>query len=138
MRWVQISVYATGTPVCRLGCDQDLNYFIILKKGLEYIMYMNGVTCVCHFLDDSLTMSSDKNTSQTNLSIMLDTCKVFGLTVQPKKVIKPSTCVAMLGIIIYTELMQLHVSEEWLQDIVDWSHKKSCTKCQLLSLIGKF
>ena len=47
-------------------------------KDLKYIKYMKGVMYVCHFLDDSLTMSGDKNTCEMNLSIMLNTCKVLG------------------------------------------------------------
>lgn len=110
-------------------------------KGLEYIMYKNGVTFVCHYLDDSLTVANDKNTCYDNLSIMLKTCSELGLQVQPKKLVTPSTCVEMLGIIIDSKNMQLRVSKQRLADITlelqSWVSKRSCTKRQLLSLIGK-
>lgn len=123
------------------GLRSSPKLFDIYAQGLEYIMLKNGVTYVCHYADDSFTVSHDYATCKRNLNIMLETCSTLGLSVQYSKLIKPSTCVEMLGIIIDSELMQLRISNERLSciknELLLWSHKKSCTKRQLLSLIGK-
>jgi hypothetical protein len=110
-------------------------------QGLEYIMLKHGVSYVCHYLDDSFTVASDMKTCSNNLHIMLNTCHELGFEIQPTKIVKPSTCVEMLGIIIDSDLMQLRVSEDRLhtikKEILSWFCKKTCTKRQLLSLIGK-
>ena len=60
---------------------------------------------------------------------------------QPLQIAKPSMCLEMLGIVIDNKLMELRISDERLHDIKRevnlWVCKKSCTKRQLLSLIGK-
>lgn len=115
--------------------------FDCYAQGLEYIMIKNGVTSVCHYLDDSFTVSSDIVSCKNNLDIMLKTCSELGFVTQPKKTVQPTTCIEMLGIIIDTDHMQLRISEARLnsikEDIYMWSHKRTCTKRQLLSLIGK-
>ena len=91
------------------GLRSSPKLFDLYATGLEYIMYKNGVSFVCHYLDDSFTVSIDKQTCTNNLSIMLQTCKDLGFTVQPRKIVAPSTCVEMLGIVIDSEKMELRV-----------------------------
>jgi hypothetical protein len=123
------------------GLRSSPKLFDLYAEGLEYIFYKNGVSYVCHYLDDSLTVSDNIVMCRKNLDIMLKTCRDLGLSIQPKKLVKPSTCVEMLGIVIDTKLMQLRISKERLscikEEIVSWSTKKWCTKRQLLSIIGK-
>jgi predicted Zn-ribbon and HTH transcriptional regulator len=84
------------------GLRSSPKLFDQYAEGMEYIMYKNGVSQVFHYLDDYLTLSSDIETCQSNLSIMLNTCAELGFRIQPKKLVTPSKCVEMLGIVIYT------------------------------------
>ena len=53
----------------------------------------------------------------------------------------PATSISFLGIVLDSGLMQLRLSEEKLQRLLDtvreWRSKRSCTKLELLSLIGQ-
>ena len=62
-------------------------------QRLQQIMYENGVTCACHYLDDSYTVSSEYETCYENLKIMLKTCREPGFEIQTSKTVHSSTCV---------------------------------------------
>lgn len=123
------------------GLRSSPKLFDMYAQGLEYIFYKNGVSHVYHYLDDNFTISSDYSTCKNNISIMVNVCNELGFEIQPKKLVYPSQCVEVLGIVIDTKLMQLRISGERLkcinEELLLWSGKKSCTKRQLLSLIGK-
>lgn len=123
------------------GLRSSVKLFDRYAEAMEYIMYKNGVSKVFHYIDDYLTISSNYESCQSNFVTMLNVSAELGFSVQPKKVIRPSKCVEMLGIIIDSSSMELRISDERLciikEEITSWSHKKSCTKRQLLSLIGK-
>ena len=72
---------------------------------------------------------------------MINTCEELGFSVQPNKTVLPTTTMEYLGIEIDTVQMQLRISDERLNDIMNelyaWKHRKVCTKRDLLSIIGK-
>jgi hypothetical protein len=63
------------------------------------------------------------------------------MEVNPQKVEPPTTVLEFLGIIIDSDRMELRMSEDRLNDIITelkrWDSKKSGTKRELLSLLGK-
>ena len=65
----------------------------------------------------------------------------MGFEVQPEKIVTPSTCVEVLGIVVDTKKQELRISAERLSavmiELMAWRHKTSSTKRKLLSLIGK-
>ena len=69
------------------------------------------------------------------------TCKQLGFSVQPDKLVYPTTVLEYIGIVIDSDLMQLRISDERLIEIMtelySWKNRQYCTKRQLLSLIGK-
>ena len=110
-------------------------------NALEYIMQQNGITSVVHYIDDYVTWHTSLATCQRNFDIMLQTCDMLGFSVQPSKVVPPSTCTEILGIVIDTQLQQLRISSERLTEIMSelqvWNNKRSTTKRKLLSIVGK-
>jgi hypothetical protein len=125
-----------------LGLKSSPKSFNLFADGLQYIMQQRGVTVCEHYLDDYFTAGrSGTITCQSNLTKMLETCKLTGFTVNPAKVVEPTTCLEFLGIIIDSKLMQMRISQERLHDTLNelsnWMHKRAVTKRQLLSLIGK-
>ena len=72
---------------------------------------------------------------------MLDTCHDLGFAVNPRKVVPPTTQLEFLGITLDTFMMEMRISDERLDDVMSelskWQSRKSCTKRELLSLIGK-
>ena len=63
-----------------------------------------------------------------------------GLTINPKKLVAPSTPLVCLGILINTETRTMSVPPDKLDSIIDmcsqWQHKIFCSKRQLQSLLG--
>lgn len=109
--------------------------------ALEHAMTVNKVKHVCHFLDDYITWDSNRTNCMQNVHNMIHTCDILGFEVQPQKIVAPSTCVEVLGIVIDTVKQELRISEERLSAVLSelntWKYKKSSTKRKLLSLIGK-
>lgn len=132
--------YYCYTSLC-FGLRSAPFLFNKYADALEHAMKINKVSNVCHFMDDYITWHGTSEGCSRNLEIMLKTCKSLGFEIQPEKTIYPSTCVEVLGIVIDTSASQLRISSErlsrTLQELNEWSGKKTCTKRKLLSLIGK-
>lgn len=128
--------------VLPFGLRSSAKLFNLFADGLEFAMYLHGCTYSVHYLDDYFTCGkNDTEECQKNLEIMIATCDILGLPVNPKKISLPSTCIEFLGIIIDTDLMELRISEERFDDVIDelklWCNKKKGSKRDLLSLLGK-
>ena len=111
-------------------------------SGLQYIMEKMGCNNIEHYLDDYFSCGPGyAQTCQANLDIMLRACEETGFEVNPAKLIKPTTELEYLGIVIDSHNMVLKISEDRLKDTLDelnkWNIRKSCSKRELLSIIGK-
>ena len=111
-------------------------------RGLQFIMESKGVTDVEHYLDDFFTCGPpNTDICHVNLVKMIEACDESGFEINPDKLVSETTSLEFLGIIIDSELMQLQISPERLSCIYDelklWNNRKSCTKRELLSIIGK-
>ena len=99
--------------VLPFGCRSSPKLFNDYAEALQYAMLNNGATCVEHYLDDYFTCGpQDSNICYTNLDTMLAICQKLGFSVQPSKVVKPTTCIEFLGIIIDSSKMELRISQE--------------------------
>ena len=113
--------------------------FSAIADALEWVLRKQGVTYVLHYLDDYLTVGRPRSDEcRQNLSTIQTICKQLGV---PLKVEGPTTSLIFLGILIDTSKMELRLPEGKLVElrilIRQWKEKKSCTKRELLSLIGK-
>ena len=111
-------------------------------QGLQYIMESMGCTNIEHYLDDYFCCGpSNDDTCERNLKTMLCACDETGFEVNPDKVIQPTTEIEYLGIVIDSDNMILKISDDRLYETMDelykWNIRKSCSKRELLSLIGK-
>ena len=116
--------------------------FDLFASGLEFCMSLNGCSNVIHYLDDYYTCGEAGSLEcADNLRIMLQTCEVLGMPVNPKKVEGPTSRLEFLGIVIDSNVMELQMSNERLDDVfVELKRWYSCykgTKRELLSLLGK-
>lgn len=128
--------------VLPFGLRSAPHRFNLFADALEYGMFKNGTSVCTHYLDDYFTCESKASPAcGQNLEIMLKTCADFGFAVQPTKVVGPSTQLEYLGIVIDSHEMQLKISDKRLAEIMTelqkWGTKRTCTKRQLLSIIGK-
>ena len=93
------------------------------------------------YVDDFLIVSADRISCQVDLDCLVATCDRAGFTVQPSKVLPPSHKVEFLGIEIDTRNAILRISDVRLAEIKllldEWAGRRTCSKRQLLRLIGK-
>ena len=124
------------------GLKSSAKIFSKFAEGLHYIMQARGVTIVENYLDDFFTCGQVGTPEcYNNLSTMISTCKILGWGLQCKKIVRPTTELEFLGIVIDSVHRELKISDQRLNDIMKelqvWSYKKVCKKRELLSLIGK-
>ena len=128
--------------VLPFGMRSSPKKFCEFADALRYMMEINGVSDVDNYVDDFFTCGAPgTNQCEDNLNNMLDTCSGAKFAVGPSKVVRPTPVLEFLGIVIDSINMILCISEPRLQDVLSqlkaWSCRKTCTKRQLLSIIGK-
>ena len=106
------------------------------------IMQSRGVTYVNHYLDDFITVGPpNSSVCSENLDIMVQVCDDVGFTLNPSKLVKPTTCIEFLGIVLDSERMEMRISEDRLHrimtELTEWRSRKKATKREILSLLGK-
>lgn len=126
----------------QFGARSSPKLFSDFATAAKYVMEYNGASYTEHYLDDYITMGvAASDECQNNLQIMMDTCHDLGFSLNPTKICNPSCVMEYLGIVLDTNLMQARISEERLHDVLaeleSWTHRRSATKRQILSLIGK-
>ena len=116
--------------------------FTALADGLLWIMGHNGIRRAIHYLDDYLFFGSPGSRECADaLRLALSLCKRLGVPVSKEKIEGPATVLPFLGILLDTTAMELRLPDDKLArlktTITEWKRKKSCTKRELLSLIGQ-
>ena len=128
--------------VLPFGLRSAPKVFNAVADALEWILYKQGITHVLHYLDDFLFLDpSITGGEESNvLSLALQTCEKLGVPIVPGKVKGPASVLDFLGIILDVEKMQLHLPPGKLDQlkclVKQWLRRKSCTKRELLSLVG--
>lgn len=124
------------------GLRSAAKLFNDFATGLEYVMRLRGVSItLVHYLDDYLVICGSVEECSKCLDIMINTCNLSGFEVQHNKTAGPARIVEFLGIVIDTVNEQLKISEDRIceirEELIKWDHRKTASKRQLLSLIGK-
>ncbi len=115
--------------------------FTAVADALEWCTRQRGVTEIDHYLDDFITIGSPgSSTCQDNLTVILEACDSLGVPIAAEKLEGPTTCLTFLGIEIDTTVGVLRLPREKLtrlhQELRKWSHRRSCRRRQLESLIA--
>jgi hypothetical protein len=139
MRWKEGIYIDTVLP---FGLRSAPKIFSAVADALEWVLLEQGVSRLLHYLDDFLTMG-DANTTecQNNLELIKRMCKFLGLPLKVEKLEGPTMVLTFLGIVLDTQKLEMrlppHKLEELKELIREWKGKQSCTKRELLCLIGK-
>ena len=141
MRWRGKLFVDTCLP---FGLRSAPKIFNAAADALEWIIANEGeffVEFVIHYLDDFLFGGGpNADTCRRSLDLALHTCEVLGFPVMSEKVVGPSTVLEFLGFVIDTAAMEIRLPEEKLLHLKSllraWISRRSCTKRELLSLIG--
>ena len=87
-----------------------------------------------------LSAPSDSHECRDALKSVLETSARLGVPIASHKTEGPASVITFLGIELDTEACTLHLPEEKLvqlkREILRWQGRRSCTKRELLSLIG--
>ena len=103
--------------------------FNALADALQWILELLGVQTL-HYLDDFLIFGApDTEEGSRGLKLALEMCALLGVPVAAYKTEGPSVCIVIM---IDTLKGELRLPQEKLRR----SGRKSCTKRELLSLIG--
>lgn len=115
--------------------------FNCLADALEWIAIQRGVRPVHHYLDDFfLAGAPDSDQCARHLHTLTSLCATLGVPLADDKKVGPTTCLEYLGILLDSAALEARLPQDKLKDIHDalytWSNRSSCSKRDLLSLIG--
>ena len=125
------------------GLRSAPHIFNELSTAIHWILQSSyGVKHVLHYLDDFFTAGpADSPVCAHNLQSMFTLCDKINAPIKMSKVEGPTTSLTFLGIQLNTITMEASVTPErkleLLHELHYMTHKNSCTKKELLSLIGK-
>ena len=141
MQWHGRTFVDTCLP---FGLRSAPKIFNATADALEWIIADQGrgtLEFILHYLDDFLFGGSPHSDScGKSLNLALHICSEVGFPVMAEKVKGPSTVIDFLGFLIDTMAMEIRLPEEKLERlktlIRSWWLRRSCTKRELLSLVG--
>lgn len=139
MKWKEETLVDTTLP---FGLRSAPKVFNMVADCLQWVFYNQGVHFVTHYLDDFLFMGEPSTTHcGRDLELALSLCETLGVQISKEKLEGPATQLDFLGIQLDTMRLELRLPEVKLgrlsQTIRQWRTKRSCTKRNLLSLIGQ-
>ena len=138
MEWEGKVLIDTCLP---FGLRSAPKLFNIMADLLAWILDVQGVSYLIHYLDDFLTIGAPGSSEcERNLETLIQVCQVLGVPLATEKVAGPATTLEFLGILLDTARMEARLPNEKLarvrQTVTVWLGKKSATKREILSLVG--
>ena len=113
-----------------------------LASALHWILSNNyQLSNLIHYLDDFLILERTCTKCQQSKHTMINLCHRLQIPLSWEKLEGPSNRISFLGIEIDTTAWVLRLPDDKLKallyELTLWSDRKTCSKRQLLSLIGK-
>ena len=138
MKWKD-KTWLDTTLLFRLRSAPKL--FNFLANCLQWIFQKHIPGTVIHYLGDFLFVGApDTDVCSRSLSLAVSKCHNLGVRISLEKLEGPVTQLSFLGILLDTEKLEVHLPDEKLRKLqlllAEWKDKHSCTKRDLLSLIG--
>lgn len=117
----------------------------IFSEYSEAIAWMARRTCgtkaILVYLDDFLLIAKDKSTCQSAVVRLRELLMELGVEENQEKFIAPTQCLVYLGIELDSKEMVARLHQERLKElralVGKWRQKKTITKQELQSLVGK-
>ena len=137
MHWENHYYYDRVLP---FGLRSAPYIFNCLAEAVEWIAKEQGAETVLHYLDDFFVAGSASSSEcQDSLNTIMAVCEELQIPLAEKQE-GPATVITFLGILLDSENLEARLPPGKLQEIKQalshWSRRQSCTKQQLLSLIG--
>ena len=140
IKWRQCYYYysracfgARSSPVIFDTLSQAICWIAINEFNIQVIL---------HLLDDFLTLDHPTVDADRTMALMTLLFNRLNIPMAAHKTMGPCTVLEFLGIILDSDLMQARLPANKLERILtfidDFLHRKSCTKRELLQLLGHF
>ena len=128
--------------VLPFGLRSAPKIFSAVADALEWILLERGVSVCLHYLDDYLTVGkANSEECEHNLLLIKRVCEFLGVPLKLEKIEGPSSTLVFLGIMLDTTKQEISLPQQKLEElkclIAVWKGRSSCTKRELLQLIGK-
>ena len=138
MRWGGKVWLDTTLP---FGLRSAPKIFNVMADCLQWIFRNRGADGVIHYLDDYLFVGPPASGACGRaLRRAIEICHQLGVRLSLKKLEGPSVELSFLGLQLDTDRMEIRLPEDKLsrlrQSLEEWKQKRSCTKRELLSLLG--
>lgn len=125
------------------GCRSSPKIFDMLSQAICWIIQNNyNVKNILHLLDDFITFDPPGEGGLRSMAVLTMVFKKLGIPISEKKTVGPDTVIEYLGIILDSKIMESRIPLEKVDRILTLINnlrvKKSCTKRELLSVLGHF
>ena len=139
MRWKGEVFVDSALP---FGLRSAPKVFTAVADGLEWILRTRGGCESIHYLDDYQFMGCPGSAEcAESLDLAESTCDTLGVPLALEKREGPTHRLVFLGIELESSKLELRLPGEKLtrlsRTVHEWQMKRSCTKKELLSLIGQ-
>ena len=139
IRWEGATYVDRALP---FGLRSAPKIFSAVADVIAWACTQMGISYHLHYLDDFLLLGAPgAQLGARNLDIALRTFHLLGVPVAAHKTEGPSTVLTFLGILIDTGRFELRLPPEKLarlqETLQSWSGKRSCTRKELESLLGR-
>ena len=133
------SIYVDG--MLPFGLRSAAKIFTAVADAIEWIVRRKGVKHIDHYLYDFIIYGPpESDQCARDLHTTLQTCDRLGVPLAREKLEGPTQCLTFLGIEVDTREGVNRFPAEKLTRVKmilrEWENRKSCTKCELQSLIG--
>lgn len=113
----------------------------MLMFCLDLPFGLKCIRCLLHYMDDSLLVAvGARELAEEEFLMVLDLFRSLGISLSEKKLVRLTTCLEFLGIVIDTEAMRIYLPEDKLiryrQVLAGWLERTTATYEDLDSLQG--
>ena len=139
MLWEGSLYVDTALP---FGLRSAPKIFTALADAAEWIVRQQGVEFIIHYLDDFLVVTaSNEHQDSYAMCLLLETFEHLGLPIAWDKLEGPTTCLTFLGFEVDSIRGEIRLPRQKLGELRTeihwWLGRKSCTKRELESLVGR-
>jgi hypothetical protein len=123
------------------GCRLSPIIFDTLSRVICYIAEKNyKIKHILHLLDDFLTIDPPNYTTERTMALMTMIFNRLNIPLATHQTLGPTTCLEYLGIILDIEKLEARLPQDKVDRICEFIkiilHESSCTKRELLQLLG--
>ena len=136
--------------VLPFGSRPSASIFSSVADVLQFMLSTVVVrSIILHYLDDFLNVFDPRRLrcgkavrlAEAELSTELATCDELGVPIKASKLVRPTTCLSFLGIVLDSEALEARLPDDKIEELRDllsvWRRKRSGSKRQVESLTGK-